>query len=88
MVFREPSLSLKAESISKLVLWTLSAQCRMVHGARPVLSFSSFSLCKRLQTSGWMALKKAESTAVGEKWFLDHTTDKPVSFGELCELGW
>lgn len=85
IVFREPSLNLKAEGISKLVLWALSAQCRMVHSARPVPSFSYFSLCKRLQTSGWMALKKAESTAVVEKWFLDHTTDKPISLGELCE---
>lgn len=32
-----------------------------------------------------MALKKAESTAVSEKWALDHTTDKLISAGELCE---
>lgn len=57
----------------------------MVHSPGAVTSFSYLGLCKRLQTPGWTAQKEAESTAVGEKWALGHTTDKPVIPRELCE---
>ena len=72
MVFREHSFTLKAEGISQVQIYncatdTVSPAQGCTQCTRAVPSFGYFNLYKRLQTSGWMALKKPESKAVVEK---------------------
>jgi len=62
MVFRDHSFTLRAEGISQVQIYncamgSVSPAQGNTQRARAVLSFGYFGLYKRLQTSGWMALK-------------------------------
>lgn len=66
------SFTLKAEGVSQVQTYNGATDAAVpawgcTQGTRAVPSFGYFSLSKRLQTSGWMALQKPESKAVAEK---------------------